>query len=231
MQLAFLFWYLRNSELIQFLRIFLIEGLISVLFGIGTFFLLPDTPALSSRWLSEDEARYLVLMNQATRGSNAARAQNTGAEPARKKKFNWKAIKAMLTDQHIYLQAVVFASNSIPNNGLKYTMPQIVRNMGYKSTTAQLMSAPPYIAGAIATIASGYYADKRGNRMKPIILFEICLLIAMAVLFQYAPNISDNVALCYAMVMIACMAVYPSKYPPFRYTSCRSNTSTSHPSM
>lgn len=184
-----------------------------MLFGIGTFFMLPDTPALSSRWLTDSEARYLMLMNQATRGSNAARAQNAGAEPERKKKFNWKAIKAMLTDQHIYLQAIVFASNSIPNNGLKYTMPQIVRNMGYESTTAQLMSAPPYIAGAITTILSGYYADKRGNRMKPIILFEICLLVSMAVLFRYAPSIQDNVALCYAMVMIACMAVYPSKLP------------------
>ncbi|KAF2736694.1 MFS general substrate transporter [Polyplosphaeria fusca] len=187
--------------------IFIIEGIVSVLFGISTFFFLPDTPSLTSRWLNEDERRYLVLMNQATRGSNAARTAGNDVEEA--KRFDWKAIRAMLTDHHIYLQAIVFSSNAIPNNGMKYTMPQIVRNMGYESTTAQLMSAPPYVCGAIATVLSGIYADKRGNRMKPIVFFQVCVLVSMAVLFRYAPNIEDNIALCYTMVIIVCIGVYP----------------------
>ncbi|KAM5359757.1 hypothetical protein ACJZ2D_014238 [Fusarium nematophilum] len=41
--------------------IFILEGVASVLAGISTFFLLIDTPALSGRWLTEDEKKYPTL--------------------------------------------------------------------------------------------------------------------------------------------------------------------------
>ena len=41
--------------------IFLLEGIATVCLGVGCFFLLIDTPALSSRWLEPDEIRYLEL--------------------------------------------------------------------------------------------------------------------------------------------------------------------------
>lgn len=93
--------------------IFIIEGILSVMFGIATFLFLPDTPLLSGRWLSEPEQRYLVLLHRATRGSNAAR--NTNHEEQKKKHVDWKAIKAIFSDRHIYMQAIIFASNAIPS--------------------------------------------------------------------------------------------------------------------
>lgn len=44
--------------------IFIIEGLVTVLFGILCPFLVPDSLALSSRWLSEREIRFLVLRQE-----------------------------------------------------------------------------------------------------------------------------------------------------------------------
>lgn len=41
--------------------IFILEGLVTVCVGIGCFFLLIDTPALSSRWLRPEEIRFLEL--------------------------------------------------------------------------------------------------------------------------------------------------------------------------
>lgn len=104
---------------------------------------------------------------------------------------------------------------------MKYTMPQIVRNMGYKSTTAQLMSAPPYIAGAIATVLSSLWADKHSKRMVPILFFQACVLVSMAVLFRYSPNIADNIPLCYTMVVFVCIGVYP--IIPANNTWCLNN--------
>lgn len=90
--------------------------MLSVLFGISTFLFLPDTPLLSSRWLSEHEQRYLTLLHRATRGSNAARNTNSEGEVEQKKKHvDWKAIKQIFGDKHIYLQAIIFASNAIPS--------------------------------------------------------------------------------------------------------------------
>jgi predicted MFS family arabinose efflux permease len=88
-------------------------------------------------------------------------------------------------------------------------MPQIVSNMGYRSTVAQLMSAPPYVAGAIATVLAGIYADRVNNRMRSIVFFQVCVLVSMAVLFRYSPDIQNNIPLCYTMVIIVCIGVYP----------------------
>lgn len=105
--------------------IFLIEGLVSIGFGIAAFFLLPDTPTLSKRWLSESEIRYLNLIHYATRGAGAGKSSSANTTPETKKHFNWKIIRQIITDRHLYLQAVIFASNTIPNNGMKFTMPQM----------------------------------------------------------------------------------------------------------
>ena len=106
--------------------IFIIEGALSVLFGIITFFFLPDTPMLSGKWLNERQQRYLVLLNRATRGSGTARSTATSEEPEpKKKKINWHAIRAIFSDHHIYLQAIIFMSNAIPS---KFLPPRIGLN-------------------------------------------------------------------------------------------------------
>jgi MFS family permease len=85
--------------------IFVLEGLASVLLGISCFFLLPDTPSLS-KWLKPEEQRFLNVIHHATRGSPIEKlAQNKSA----KKPFNWSVLWQVLSDKHIYLQALVCA--------------------------------------------------------------------------------------------------------------------------
>ena len=52
--------------------IFIIEGIVSVLAGVMCYFLMIDTPALSSRWLDTDEIRYLEVRKLAQQGSRCA---------------------------------------------------------------------------------------------------------------------------------------------------------------
>lgn len=81
--------------------------------------------------------------------------------------------------------------------------------MGFRSTEAQLLSAPPYIAGATAAVLFSLWADKYARRMPPIIVCQALVVIGMSVLFKYAPKITENVALCYSMVILSCVGVYP----------------------
>jgi len=182
--------------------IFLLEGILSVVVGVSCFFLLPDSPGTSS-WLKPDEARFLELMHISSRGTN------TTHDGENDKKHHWKTLWQVLCDKQLYLQALVFASNSVPNYGLKFTMPQIIRNMGYTSTRAQLLTAPPYTCGAIAAVLSAYFADRVTWRMPFIVASQSILVVAYSVLFVFAPNIANNVPLCYTMVFFACIGVYP----------------------
>lgn len=88
------------------------EGIASVAVGVACFFCLPDSP-VTARWLRPEEARFLELNHVSTRGARVAH------EDGKKKGTRWTVIWQVLTDGQLYLQAIVFASNSVPNYGLK----------------------------------------------------------------------------------------------------------------
>ena len=81
--------------------------------------------------------------------------------------------------------------------------------MGYTSTRAQLLTAPPYTCGAIAAVLSAYFADRVTWRMPFIVSAQTLLIVAYAILFAKAEAIKDNVALCYFAVHVACIGIYP----------------------
>lgn len=68
---------------------FILEGIASVVAGVATFFMLVDTPALSTSWLSADEIKYLQLRQDAIRG-NSRRAKE--AEKSRR----WQIVGTVL---------------------------------------------------------------------------------------------------------------------------------------
>ena len=174
--------------------------------GAAVFFLLPDSPSHAiGRWLTEGEARFLNLNHVFTRGVQKPDPHNEG----KRKDFQWDVLWSVLKDWQIYLQAMVFASNAVPNYGLKFTMPQILKNMGYTSTNAQLLTAPPYACGAISALLSALLADRLTWRMPFLVGAQSLLIIAYSILFAKAADIRDNVALCYFAVHLACIGIYP----------------------
>jgi MFS family permease len=143
----------------------------------------------------------------------------------KKERVKWGVIGQVAKDWQIYLQAMIFASNAVPNYELKFTMPQILKDskfttqylpsvltkitVGFTNTTAQLMTAPPYACGAISALVSSLLADRYTWRMPFIAIAQALLIVAYAILFAKAEAIKDNVALCYFAVHIACIGIYP----------------------
>ncbi|KAL5342017.1 major facilitator superfamily domain-containing protein [Aspergillus crustosus] len=181
--------------------IFIIEGVATVLLAAFCYFCLPDSPELSTGWLEPDEIRYLALRKQALRGRIVI--------DEKPNKFDWKTLFTVMTDWHLYLQILNFLSNTVPNYGLKFTLPQIMKNMGYTSANAQLLSMPPYIAGAISAYLCGLLSDKLRWRMPVIVSGQALVIIGFGILFALAENIKDNIAVCYFATVLACTGLYP----------------------
>lgn len=93
--------------------IFILEGLASVILGVACFFLLIDTPALSTRWLSPDEIRYLELSMFIKQGG-------TSVEESA---FKLKDLKMVLTNWRVYVQAYFLLCQSALSYG-KRSQPQ-----------------------------------------------------------------------------------------------------------
>lgn len=75
--------------------IFILEGLATVVLGVACFFLLIDTPALSKRWLSAEEIRYLELSMFIKQGGTFH--EESGVK--------WRDLKMVVTNWRVYVQA------------------------------------------------------------------------------------------------------------------------------
>lgn len=116
---------------------------------------------------------------------------------------------SVIKEWQLYPQALIFMSSSVPTYALKFTLPQIIRNMGFSNSQAQLLTVPPYFLGAFSAVFSSMLADKLHWRYPFICGPQLLLCISYAVLFVYAADIQSNVALCYTFVNISTVASYP----------------------
>ncbi|KAL4904447.1 hypothetical protein BDW74DRAFT_168462 [Aspergillus multicolor] len=129
--------------------------------------------------------------------------------PALRKGVDTQILWSVLTDWQIYLQALIYWSNTVPNNALKFTMPTINENMGYESTAAQLLAIPPYVIGAISAFTASIFADRYRWRMPFIVGPQVLVVVAYAVLMTKASDIKYNMGVCYFVVVLACSGLYP----------------------
>lgn len=180
--------------------IFLLEGIASVVVGVACFFILIDSPETSS-WLTDEEKQYLRLRQISEYGGHEVHSRSS--------KFSWKILRSCLLDWKLYLQAIVTWSNVVPNYGLKFTMPQIMKNMGYTSSNAQLLTVPPYIVGAISAYVSCLMSDRYKRRMPFIVAAQLCIVTAYGILYSFAGTIQDHIPACYLAICIACFGFYP----------------------
>lgn len=184
--------------------IFIIEGIFSVLAGIVAFWIMPDTPRLSGHFLSNDEIRFLELRQLATPGR-----RHHGQSEEVEKPFQWRDLWAVLGDWQIYMLAIIYLSSTAPNYALKFTMPQIIKNMGYTSSMAQVLTIPPYTIGIVASIGTAWIADRFTWRMPFVIVADLCILVAHAILYCYGPTQADHIPECYFALCLACIGLYP----------------------
>ncbi|KAF6805701.1 major facilitator superfamily transporter [Colletotrichum sojae] len=164
------------------------------------FFLLVDPPALS-KWLDVDEIRFLELRQQARRVVRPNEFRDSH--------FDKKALLSVLSDGKIYLLILANWSNTVPNYAMKFTMPQIIKNMGYTSASTQLLTIPPYAVGAASAYLFSVFADRYSWRMPFIVGPQVLLVVAFSILFVKSDDIKNNIALNYFAVCLACFGMYP----------------------
>lgn len=84
--------------------IFLLEGIATVLIGVACFFIMPDTPALSGRWLNAEEIRWFEIQTIIKEGGRSSMEKTD--------KFKWSYLTELLTDYKVYMQAWILFTAS-----------------------------------------------------------------------------------------------------------------------
>jgi len=153
--------------------IFLIEGLIPVALSLIIWKILPDNPETAS-FLSPRERVWLV--NRLALDTGSGHGQVTNQD-----KIKWFHIKNAFKDWKIYAGIVVFWGNTVGVYGFTATVPTVIKELGYSSANAQLLTIPVYVFAAIVTLAFAWMSDHYKTR-SPFIMagFSIAALAFIA---------------------------------------------------
>ncbi|RBR11649.1 uncharacterized protein FIESC28_08876 [Fusarium coffeatum] len=147
--------------------IFILEGIVTVLVAVFAFWALYDFPETAG-FLTEEE-RAFVVFRLKYQGQSQSRVAQTD-------EFKWTYVWDAFKDWQIWVNIFVYWGIVCPLYGISLFLPTIIRNLGYSSSTAQLMTVPIYITAAILAVIVAWTSDRVGKR-SPFIVVFLCIMI------------------------------------------------------
>lgn len=174
--------------------IFILEGLLTILVGIASFWMVHDFP---------DEARFL---SDADRARVIRRLKLDKQSSAEHESFQMSYLWDALRDWKMWLGMVIYMGCDMPLYAFSLFLPTIVSNLGWNTSVvrSQLMSVPPYVVAAILTVAVGFIADRTRARGLCNIIVSVLGVAGFAMLLG-----TDKPAVQYAGTFLAALGIYP----------------------
>ncbi|KAI1118906.1 major facilitator superfamily domain-containing protein [Nemania sp. NC0429] len=180
--------------------IFILEGLATVVVAFAAFFLLYDFPETAS-FLTEEERAFVVYR---LKYQGQANSSDEGVvRVAQADEFDWKYVKQAFADWQIWANMFVYWGIVCPLYGISLFLPTIIKNLGYVSSTAQLLTVPIYITAAILAVVTAYFSDRVGKRSPFVITCIILIIIGFILAIS-----STNPGVVYAGVFITAVGIY-----------------------
>ena len=106
-----------------------------------------------ARFLSDDDRRRVL------RRLKLDQQHSAGHEDFQMKYF-WQSVRDVKT----YFGMIMYMGCDGALYAFSLFLPTIIKDLGYTSTHAQLLSVPPYAVAAVVTIAVGFIADRTRMR-------------------------------------------------------------------
>ena len=131
--------------------IFLLEGGFTVVFGMCSLWLLPNTPKQVLSFTPEQAAYCTARLNADSKSTESH-------------KITAKAVLSSFREPHVIIIAIISFCNGTCITGLAYFTPSIVQALGYGTTKTQLLTVPPFALALVATMIAATFADRYHRR-------------------------------------------------------------------
>ncbi|WP_233849372.1 MFS transporter [Paraburkholderia sp. HD33-4] len=174
--------------------VFIIEAMPAVIFAFFCFFFLTDTPA-QAKWLEEPERKWLIA--RLARDVEHVESHGRGE------------IMAAFAHPRVWLLSLINVALIACSYGCVFFMPLIVSEFGFSKLQTGLITALPFLAGAISMIVWGRKSDRAGERKLHLILPLLVAVVGFAIAAQ-----SNTVTLKMIGLGLAACGTFAS-LPPF----------------
>jgi MFS family permease len=168
--------------------IFILEGLVTVLAGVASFWIIQDFPD-TAKFLTEEERTFVIR-----------RLQSDSQHSAAGEAFQLRYLLRAILDWKTWVSMFIFMGVCGPLYAFSLFLPSIISQLGYKSTPANLLTVPVYVNACLFTCAVGLLADRYGRRGWFNIGFMSVGIVGYIILV-----VSRNAALSYFAVYLAAL--------------------------
>lgn len=151
-----------------------------------------DFPAEATFLTPDDRARVLRRL----RDDQQASANHEEFQM----KYFWQSVK----DWKTWMFAIIYMGADGSLYAFSLFLPTIIQQLGYKSTTANLLSVPPYAAAAVVTVFIGWLADRTQQRGLCNIGISLLGIAGFSMLLG-----SSKPGVQYAGTFLGAMGIYP----------------------
>jgi MFS family permease len=151
-----------------------------------------DFPAEATFLTPDDRARVLRRL----RADKQASANHESFQV----KYFWQSVK----DWKTLCFAVIYMGADGALYAFSLFLPTIIQQLGYTSTTANLLSVPPYAAAAVMTVFIGWLADRTHQRGLCNIFVSLFGIVGFSMLIG-----SSNPHVQYAGTFLGALGIYP----------------------
>ena len=145
--------------------LFILEALPSFLMAFGVVFYLTDRPALAT-WLADDERGWLEERLEAERRQKVA--------------VEHLNIGKALTDPRVLACSFVYFCLNAASYGVAFFLPTIIKNFGVSNFETGLLSAVPFVFGAIGMILLGRNSDRTLKRREHVCFAMLLAAVGVA---------------------------------------------------
>jgi MFS family permease len=172
--------------------IFILEGLATVIIGAASFLFVHDFPD-TAKFLNEtDTIRALRRLREDQQASY------------KREQWAYQSLVNAVTDYKTYLGMIIYMGCDMPLYAFSLFLPTIIKDLGYTSTVAQLLTVPVYALAALATIFVGWAADRTGRRGFANLVVAPLGIIGFIILI-----VAESAKLRYAGCFLGALGIYP----------------------
>lgn len=175
--------------------IFILEGLLTIVIGVVSFWVVQDFPD-EAKFLSPDDRARVIRRLKLDQQSSASHEDF-------KMTYFWQSF----WDWKMWLGMVMYMGCDMPLYAFSLFLPTIISGLGISGGSvvkSQLLSVPPYAGGAIATVVVGFIADRTHARGLCNIIVSVFAIVGFGMLIGTSmPWVQ------YAGTFLAALGIYP----------------------
>ncbi|KAF9263892.1 MFS general substrate transporter [Marasmius fiardii PR-910] len=131
--------------------IFIVEGSVTVLFGMVTYFYIPDFPDRNN-FLTAEQTKLILDRIEGDRGDSLP------------DEFTAKKVLSHLGDWVLWAFVIMFLAGTTPAYAISFFSPVILTGMGWGVRDSLLLTAPPYIFAVVIAFIASWLSDRTRKR-------------------------------------------------------------------